>query len=116
MQRENFCIRKSAVDINRATANCGRFCFAELDVFGLTSWKIPLDFSRGLCYNIDTIKKGDNQMKHYLFVDDQNDEEFLVGAANKDEAFDIACSYFEECHLVCEVSEFEAENSGLDEY
>lgn len=55
-------------------------------------------------------------MKHYLFVDDQNEEHFLVGAADKDEAFDIACSYFEEFHLVGEVSEFEAENSGLDEY
>ena len=55
-------------------------------------------------------------MKHYLFTDDQSGEDFLVGAANKDEAFAIACSYFEECHLVCEVSEFEAENSGLDEY
>lgn len=55
-------------------------------------------------------------MKHYLFVDDQTDEEFLVGAADKNEAFDIARSYFEEYHLICEVSEFEAENSGLDEY
>lgn len=55
-------------------------------------------------------------MKHYLFTDDQNEEDFLVGAADKDEAFAIACSYFEECHLVCEVSEMEAENSGLDEF
>lgn len=55
-------------------------------------------------------------MKHYLFVDGESGEEFLVGAADKDEAFDIARSYFEECHLVCRVSEFEAENSGLDEY
>ena len=55
-------------------------------------------------------------MKHYLFVDDQNAEDFLVGAADKDEAFDIARSYFDECHLVREVGEFEAENSGLDEY
>ena len=55
-------------------------------------------------------------MKHYLFVDDQTDEEFLVGAADKDEAFEIARSYFEEPRLVCKVSEFEAENSGLDEY
>ena len=60
--------------------------------------------------------KGDKQMKHYLFTDDQNGEDFLVGAADKDEAFAIACSYFEECHLVCEVSEAEAENSGLDEF
>ena len=55
-------------------------------------------------------------MKHYLFTDDQNGEDFLVGAADKYEAFAIACSYFEECHLVCEVSEMEAENSGLDEF
>ena len=55
-------------------------------------------------------------MKHYLFADDEDCEEFLVGAADRDEAFDIARSYFGEPHLVCEVSEFEAENSGLDEY
>lgn len=55
-------------------------------------------------------------MKHYLCEDLQNGEYFLVGAANKDEAFDIACSYFEECKLYHEVSEYEAENSGLDEY
>lgn len=55
-------------------------------------------------------------MKHYLFVDDESGEEFLVGAADKDEAFDIARPYFEEPRLVCRVSEFEAENSGLDEY
>ena len=55
-------------------------------------------------------------MKHYLFVDDQTDGEFLVGAADNDEAFGIACFYFEEPRLICRVSEFEAENSGLDEY
>lgn len=55
-------------------------------------------------------------MKHYLFVDDQTDEEFLVGAENEDKAFRIARVYFGEPHFVCRVSEFEAENSGLDEY
>ena len=55
-------------------------------------------------------------MKHYLFVDDQTDEEFLVGAADEDKAFRIARVYFEEPQFVCRVSEFEAENSGLDEY
>ena len=55
-------------------------------------------------------------MKHYLFEDLQNGEYFLAGGADKDEAFAIACSYFEECQLLREVSEFEAENSGLDEY
>ena len=55
-------------------------------------------------------------MKHYLFVDDESGEEFLVGAADKDEAFDIARADFGEPHFVCRVSEFEAENSGLDEY
>lgn len=55
-------------------------------------------------------------MKHYLFEDLQNGELFLAGGADKDEAFAVACSYFEECKLLREVSEFEAENSGLDEY
>ena len=55
-------------------------------------------------------------MNHYLFIDDQNGEEFLVGAADKDEAIDIACSYFEDFHLVGRMTEEEAENSGLDEY
>lgn len=55
-------------------------------------------------------------MNHYLFEDLQSGEYFLVGAADEDEAFDIAYSYFEEYELLREVSEFEAENSGLDEY
>lgn len=55
-------------------------------------------------------------MKHYLFVDDESGEEFLVGAADEDKAFRIARVYFGEPHFVCRVSEFEAENSGLDEY
>ena len=55
-------------------------------------------------------------MKHYFFVDDESGEEFLVGAADKKEAFDIARVYFGEPRFVCRVSEFEAENSGLDEY
>ena len=55
-------------------------------------------------------------MKHYLFEDLQNGEFFLVGEKDKDAAFALACSYFEECQLLREVSEEEAENSGLDEY
>ena len=55
-------------------------------------------------------------MKHYLFEDLQNGEHFLVGEKDKDSAFALACSYFEECRLVCEVTEAEAEDSGLDEY
>ena len=99
-----------------ATANGCFYFYAELDVFRLISWKIPLDFSRGLCYNNNTKGKGNYNMKHYLFEDLQNGENFIVGADNVDEAFEIACSYFEELCLIREISEEEAENSGLDEY
>lgn len=55
-------------------------------------------------------------MRHYLCEDLQNGEYFLVGEENKTKATELAASYFEEFKLLYEVSEFEAENSGLDEY
>ncbi len=63
-------------------------------------------------------------MKHYWFeviADDEGileGEEFLVGAFDKIEAMLIAEDNFFGCELKCwgEVSEEEAEASGLDEY
>lgn len=56
-------------------------------------------------------------MKHYLFIDDESGEEFLVGAYNIIEGVEIAKDNFgEDVRFICEVSEIEAEMSGLDEY
>lgn len=55
-------------------------------------------------------------MKHYLFYDGESGEDFIVGAANLEEAANIAAEYFDEPVYQTTLSEFEAEASGLDEY
>lgn len=56
--------------------------------------------------------------RHFMFYDEANTgETFLVCAKTFDEALEIADSAFnEDCIYEGEVSEFEAEASGLDEY
>ena len=60
--------------------------------------------------------KGEGKMKHYLFVDDESGEEFIVGADKLSEAKEIALEYFAEPRYLCRLTEMEAEASGLDEY
>lgn len=56
-------------------------------------------------------------MKHYLFMDDESGEEFLVGAYNAETAKDIARNNFGDyVKIICIMSDTEAEMSGLDEY
>lgn len=55
-------------------------------------------------------------MKHYLFSDYELGEDFIVGAYDEEEACKIARQFFPDPEFVDEISEFEAENSGLDEY
>lgn len=55
-------------------------------------------------------------MRHFLFEDYDTGEEFIVGADNLGEAMEEAKTYFADPSYICEFSEFEAENSGLDEY
>lgn len=60
-------------------------------------------------------------MRHYLFecADEDSEncgEEFIVGADNFKEAVKIAEEFFGCCHAFGEITEEEAENSGLDEY
>lgn len=55
-------------------------------------------------------------MKHFLFADAETGEEFIVGAEDWDEARLIAKSYFEAPVAQYQMSEIEAEMSGLDEY
>lgn len=66
-------------------------------------------------------------MKHYYFVENSTGEEFLVGADSlaqaaiiaEDVAIQISREYeiaFVDLHYQYEMSEFVAENSGLDEY
>lgn len=53
---------------------------------------------------------------HYLFEDAESGELFLVGAPKSSKALEIAQEYFDNPVFIRKVSEFEAENSGLDEY
>lgn len=53
---------------------------------------------------------------HYLFVDLESGEEFIVGETNVDDATKVAREYFSSPVCQYEMSEFEAEMSGLDEY
>ena len=56
--------------------------------------------------------------RHFMFYDEtETGETFLVCEENFEEAFKTASSYFnDEVIFEGEVSEFEAEASGLDEY
>ena len=55
-------------------------------------------------------------MRHFLFEDYDSGESFIVGATTKKEAINEALTYFGDPSYVCELDEFEAEASGLDEY
>ena len=55
-------------------------------------------------------------MKHYLFTDKVTYEDFIVGEYNLDAAYRIARYEFERPVFICELTDDEAENSGLDEY
>lgn len=55
-------------------------------------------------------------MRHFLFEDYATGEEFIVGADTLAQAKVEASIYFADPSYVCELSEDEAEMSGLDEY
>ena len=55
-------------------------------------------------------------MKHYLFEDEVTGEEFIVGEDCLKDAYIEAKLDFDEPHFICELSDVEAEMSGLDEY
>ena len=56
-------------------------------------------------------------MWHYLFEDLESGEEFLVGEKTLGTAIAVAIEYFgENVKYVCQLTEMEAEASGLDEY
>lgn len=55
-------------------------------------------------------------MKHYLFKDEATGEEFIVGEDCIEMAYFEAKLYFDEPHYICELSDVEAEMSGLDEF
>lgn len=54
--------------------------------------------------------------RHYLFVDLDSGEEFIVGETNIADAKEAASVYFSSPVYQYEMSELEAEMSGLDEY
>lgn len=55
-------------------------------------------------------------MRHFLFMDNETGEEFIVGADTLKEAKEIARDYFDAPRFSCELTDDEAEMSGLDEY
>ena len=55
-------------------------------------------------------------MKHQLCEDEVTGEEFIVGEYCLEEAYIEAKLDFDEPHFICELSDAEAEMSGLDEY
>lgn len=55
-------------------------------------------------------------MRHFLFFDDETGEEFIVGENTQTAATEVAREYFDSPIYLDELSEFEAEASGLDEY
>lgn len=65
-------------------------------------------------------------MKHFYFVEENSGEEFIVGASSLGEAWDTALEIGDRCAEDCgmcadvsyeyEMTDQEAEDSGLDEY
>lgn len=55
-------------------------------------------------------------MRHFLFMDNETGESFIVGADTLKEAKEIARDYFDAPRFSCELTDDEAEMSGLDEY
>ena len=55
-------------------------------------------------------------MRHFLFTDYATDEDFIVGANSLPEAIREASMWFGDPSYICELTEMEAEASGLDEY
>ena len=55
-------------------------------------------------------------MWHYLFEDLESGEEFLVGEKTLGTAIAVAVAYFGAVNYICQLTEMEAEASGLDEY
>ena len=60
-------------------------------------------------------------MKHYLYECTDPDsecegEEFLVGANDRKAARQIAIDNFKCARFICEMTDYESEVSGLDEY
>ena len=55
-------------------------------------------------------------MKNYLFYDEYTGEEFIVETDMKEKAYLCAYKYFKEPKFCGEISNWEAEMSGLDTY
>lgn len=55
-------------------------------------------------------------MRHFLFEDYDTGEDFIIGAYTYSDAIHEAHIYFADPAYICELSETEAEASGLDEY
>ena len=55
-------------------------------------------------------------MKHYLVVDVHSNELFIVGEYDLEAAINEARKYFDDPQFIEELTEEEAENSGLDEF
>lgn len=55
-------------------------------------------------------------MRTFYFIDEETGEEFLVETTDKKQAIKMAHEYFAGPRFIREISEYEAEMSGLDTY
>ena len=55
-------------------------------------------------------------MRTFYFIDEETGEEFLIETTDKKKAIKMAHEYFEDPKFISEISEYEAEMSGLDTY
>ena len=55
-------------------------------------------------------------MRHFLFFDDETGEQFIVGENTQTAAAETARESFDNPIYLDELSDFEAEACGLDEY
>lgn len=61
-------------------------------------------------------QKGEIKMRYFVFVDNATDEEFIITADTKKEAWGDAKMYFADPSFLYECTEEEAERAGIDIY
>lgn len=56
------------------------------------------------------------EYRHWLFTDNDSGEDFIIGEPTIEEAWASARTWFADPSFICELSDDEAEMSGLDEF
>ncbi len=109
IQKSNICSRPADLFVNFLTGLPGpRIVLILIQRKVLTKLKIIVI--------IRYQKKGDKEMKNYLFYDYDSGENFIVETENKEKAYMIAYTYFKEPKFCEELSDLVAEILGYDTY